>query len=100
MKYFTAVKLTRGLAIASAVLCVGGLMFTGNLAALRAVLTAAALLCLVSGLIVTLTFCKCPSCGKHIFFGAAKVVYCPNCRRSLETGKKVSKKRANSTFKK
>ena len=36
-------------------------------------------------------FCRCPHCGKRIFFGVLKVTTCPSCRRNLYTGKKSKK---------
>lgn len=35
--------------------------------------------------------CRCPHCGKVIFFGVLAVTTCPKCRRNLITGKKVKK---------
>lgn len=98
MKFYTATKLTKTLILVSVALCLGGLLFTGEFAPLRMILTAAALLCLAAALIVTLTFCKCPYCGKRIFMGAARAVYCPKCRRNIETGKKVSKKHIERSY--
>lgn len=99
MKFSAATKLTKALILVSVVLCVGGLLFTGEYAPLRMVLTVAALLCLAAALIVTLTFCKCPYCGKRIFLGAATAIYCPKCRRNIETGKKASKKHIERSYK-
>lgn len=93
MKFKTAVKAINSLVIVSVVLCVSGLIVGDSNAAMRLVLTAAALLLLITALIISLTFCRCPYCGKRIFFGAARVEYCPNCRRNLVTGKKGSRKR-------
>ena len=39
------------------------------------------------------TECRCPHCGKIIFFGALAATYCPRCKRSLMTGKKQKKSR-------
>jgi len=97
MKFKTATKTANALVACSVALCVIGLFFNNQYASIRLLLTAGALLLLSAGLIVTLVFCKCPHCGKRIFFGAATVVYCPNCHRNLETGKKVSPKKARTT---
>jgi DNA-directed RNA polymerase subunit RPC12/RpoP len=97
MKYSTATRVTKTLVICSVVFCAVGLFLGASNAPLRLTLTAAALLMLSAALIVTIVFCKCPYCGKRIFFGAATVVYCPNCHRNLETGKKVSPKKARTT---
>jgi hypothetical protein len=97
MKYSTATRVTKTLVICSVVFCAVGLLLGASNAPLRLTLTAAALLMLSAALIVTIVFCKCPYCGKRIFFGAATVVYCPNCHRNLETGKKVSPKKARTT---
>ena len=97
MKYSAATRVTKTLVICSVVFCAVGLLLGASNAPLRLTLTAAALLMLSAALIVTIVFCKCPYCGKRIFFGAATVVYCPNCHRNLETGKKVSPKKARTT---
>ncbi len=98
MKFKTATKTANALVACSVALCVIGLFFNNQYASIRLLLTAGALLLLSAGLIVTLVFCKCPHCGKRIFFGASRAVYCPKCRRNLETGKKVSKKRVEKSF--
>jgi len=55
------------------------------------------ILTLVSIVLVVIVFvtiyknCRCPHCGKVIFFGVLAVTTCPKCRRNLITGKKVKK---------
>ena len=84
---------------------------------LKSVLTAAAIFCAMSALIpaslaifklvcmlitvilfcitiyVICSECKCPHCGKIIFFGALRATSCPRCKRNLTTGKKQKKSR-------
>ena len=36
-------------------------------------------------------YCRCPHCGKVIFFGVLAVKQCPRCKYSLITGKKIKK---------
>ena len=36
-------------------------------------------------------YCRCPHCGKVIFFGVLVIRQCPRCKRSLVTGKKMKK---------
>jgi hypothetical protein len=101
MKFTTASNLAKTLIVISVVFCVLGLVLSGEAyLALRAWMTLFAVLLLIAALVVVLVFCKCPYCGKRIFFGANRVVYCPNCRRNLETGKKASKKKARTTMRK
>lgn len=40
---------------------------------------------------VVYRYCRCPNCGKIIFFGVAVIKVCPRCHRSLTSGKKVKK---------
>jgi len=101
MKFQTAARLTKTLLVCSVAFCILGLFLnSGELVVIRMVLTILAMLMLTASIIVTLVFCKCPYCGKRIFFGASSVAYCPNCRRNLETGKKGSKKKAATTRRK
>ncbi len=100
MRFDKASTLARGLIIGSAVLCVLGLIIDKELSGIKMLVTLGALLLLVSAFIIVMVFCKCPYCGKRIFRGASSVVYCPNCRRNLETGKKGSRKKVRSTFRK
>ena len=46
------------------------------------VLFATALVCIFK-------YCRCPNCGKVIFFGVLAVKSCPRCHRNLVTGKKM-----------
>jgi len=97
MKFSTASNFAKTLIICSMVMCILGLFLTDeSYLMFREGLTIGAFLCLLIALFVILTYCKCPYCGKRIFFGATKVVYCPNCRRNLETGKKVSKRKSKT----
>lgn len=55
-----------------------------------------ALLCITTILFITaivtiIKYCRCPSCGKTIFFGVLAVHSCPRCHRNLVTGKKMKK---------
>ena len=93
MKFSTAANLTKTLIFCSVAFCIFGLLVGSSMPELRALVTLGALLLLIAAVVTALTLCKCPHCGKRIFFGASNVVYCPNCRRNIVTGKKASKKR-------
>jgi len=45
----------------------------------------------ISSIVTIVKYCRCPSCGKIIFFGVVAVTACPRCHRNLVTGKKVKK---------
>ena len=45
----------------------------------------------VTALVCVFKYCRCPSCGKVIFFGVLAVKDCPRCHRNLVTGKKTKK---------
>ncbi len=42
---------------------------------------------------VIVVFCKCPHCGKRVFFGMLKYKTCPNCKHDLVTGEKTKGKK-------
>ena len=42
-------------------------------------------------IIAVFIYCRCPRCGKVIFFGFFKVTVFPKCKCDLRTGKKVKK---------
>lgn len=100
MKFRTATAVSKVCLGMSISLCLIGLLFRGEMQYLQFYCSLAALIFLLGGFAVVIAFCKCPNCGKRIFFGANKVVYCPSCRRNIETGKKVSKKKARETMRK
>ena len=98
MDFKKAGNLSMALIVSSIAACIFGLLFSGNeeYVWIQMVLTVAAALLMIAGIIVTYVCCRCPYCGKRIVLGAYKVIYCPKCRRNLETGKKVSKKKAKT----
>ena len=81
----TAVKI---LAILSVCTCFASLM-AGEGTALQFWLAVVTLLLFVSIFAVLLTFCRCPYCGKAIYFGVWQKTVCPHCSRNLNSGKKV-----------
>lgn len=97
MKFSKAASFSKTLMLISVVLCVLGLTMTGaEMTTIRTAASLTAMVLIIIAVAVVLRYCRCPHCGKRIFFGVAKVKYCPNCRRDLETGKKVSKKKVKS----
>ncbi len=82
VKYLMAFAVILGLA---------GLLLTpaGSVAQFVLVMLSAGML--VAMIVAIWKTCRCPYCGKHIFFGALVVTVCPSCHRNLSSGKKVKK---------
>ena len=51
----------------------------------------AAFTCMAGLIVASLKLCRCPHCGKRILNGVLVKIICPNCRRSLTTGKRVKR---------
>ena len=51
----------------------------------------AAFTCMAGLIVASLKLCRCPHCGKRILNGVLVKKICPNCRRSLTTGKRVKR---------
>lgn len=97
MKFSKAASYAKTLVLIALVLCVLGLTMTGTeMTTIRTASSLTALILIIIAVVLVVLYCRCPYCGKRIFFGVAKVKYCPDCRRDLETGKKVSKKKVKS----
>ena len=97
MKFSKAASYAKTLILIALVLCILGLTMTGaELTTIRTAASITALILIIIAVVLVLMYCRCPYCGKRIFFGVSRVKYCPDCRRDLETGKKVSKKKAKS----
>lgn len=45
----------------------------------------------IGAIIMIVKYCRCPHCGKVIFFGMLAIRQCPRCRRNLFTGQKMKK---------
>ena len=60
---------------------------------LQFALMALTLFIFVTTIVCLIKYCRCPHCGKIIFFGVLAVTQCPRCKRSLVTGKKMKKSR-------
>ena len=84
--------LVKKLLIGAVVCCVLSLVMPQQsylqiaLIALTAVIFFTTIACLIK-------YCRCPHCGKIIFFGVLAVTQCPRCKHSLITGKKMKKSR-------
>ena len=76
--------------IAAAVCCIMSLLASTYPMA-QMVLTILTILFFVATIYTMIKYCRCPHCGKVIFFGVLTIKACPNCKRSLITGKKVKK---------
>lgn len=81
-------KMAKSCVLFAVVLCVLGL-FMPQGTYLQVILIAATLAMLAATVVVMYKFCRCPYCGKRIMLGVLRVKFCPRCRRSLTTGKKM-----------
>ena len=70
------------LLIATAIGCALSFFMPVAFMCMTFVLFATALVCIFK-------YCRCPNCGKVIFFGVLAVKSCPRCHRNLVTGKKM-----------
>lgn len=48
----------------------------------------------ITAILTIVKYCRCPNCGKVIFFGVLAVSSCPRCHRNLVTGKKMKTKKS------
>lgn len=92
MKFDKARNLVKLLMAVCVATCLIGLFSAKNPAA-ASVASLASLASLGLSVIVIAVYCKCPYCGKHIYFGLLGATHCPKCRRNLETGVKKKGKR-------
>ena len=92
MKFDKARDLVKVLMAACVVLLVMSL-FSGGNPAVAAMESIVSLVSLLLSFVIIALYCKCPYCGKHIYFGLLKAKYCPKCRRDLLTGTKKRGKR-------
>lgn len=89
--YEAACARLKKILIASAVCALLSVLLPSAYPAARLAATLATLLLFVAAIVVILRDCRCPHCGKTIFFGALSATVCPHCKRSLKTGKKLKK---------
>ena len=47
----------------------------------------------ITAIVCIVRFCRCPHCGKVIFFGMLAIEKCPRCRYNLITGGKSKKRK-------
>jgi hypothetical protein len=92
-RYEAARARLRTVVIASAVACVGSVLTPQSYLSLKLFFTMATVLLFVTVIVITVRECRCPHCGKIIFFGALSATHCPRCRKSLSSGKKQKKSR-------
>ncbi len=81
----------RTVMIAAVAACAGSLLTPQDYLSLKLFFTVATILLFATLIFIIVRDCRCPHCGKIIFFGALSVTHCPRCRRSLTTGKKYKK---------
>jgi hypothetical protein len=83
-----AVMVLFGLAI---FICVMGLITFEEGSTGMAICVAAAVVCLIGGLVACSLWCRCPHCGSRLFRKVLSLKACPYCGRDFESGKKVQK---------
>ena len=76
---------------ASIVACAGSLLTPQGYLQLKMFFTIATVILFGTLVFIIVRDCRCPHCGKIIFFGALSATHCPRCKRSLTTGKKQKK---------
>ena len=76
---------------ASILACAGSLLTPQGYLQLKMFFTIATVILFGTLVFVIVRDCRCPHCGKIIFFGALSATHCPRCKRSLKTGKKQKK---------
>ncbi len=80
--------LVKKLLIGSVAACVFTLFTQGAIQLAFMGLTVA---CVVGAIYILVKYCRCPHCGKVIFFGMLAIRQCPRCKRNLFTGQKMKK---------
>ncbi len=83
----------RSIMIGAACACAGSVLTPQSYLPLKMFFTIATIILFVFTVYTIVHDCRCPHCGKIIFFGALNATHCPRCRRSLTTGKKQKKSR-------
>ena len=53
----------------------------------------ATLILFIAIIYIDVKYCRCPNCGKVIMLGVLAIDACPRCKRSLTTGRKMTKHR-------
>ena len=89
--YETARGRLRTVMLASAVSCAVSLLTPQSYLPVKMFFTIATVLLFITLIYIIVRECRCPHCGKIIFFGALSATHCPRCKRSLTTGKKQKK---------
>ena len=85
-------ELAKKLAIATAIFAVASFISIGADSSLQfSFLVLTLVLCALT-IYVILRYCRCPHCGKRIYFGVLNARTCPACRRDLVSGKKTKKR--------
>lgn len=84
-------KIIKYLIIASIAIMVIALFCTPEGSTVQGLMMLAIIVLLIICFVIIYRYCRCPYCGKHIFFGILRVKVCPACKRNLVNGKKTKK---------
>ena len=82
--------LVKKLMIGALVSCVVSLVLQQQ-SALQMAFVLLTVIIFITTIVCMAKYCRCPHCGKVIFFGVLAVTQCPRCKHSLITGKKMKK---------
>lgn len=85
-------ELAKKLAIATVIFAVGSFVSIGADSAIQFSFLALTFVLCALTVYVIIRYCRCPHCGKRIYFGVLKARTCPACHRDLVNGKKTKKK--------
>ncbi len=84
-------RIVKALVALAIILGLASLIFTKENSKEQLILVIGAAVCVVAVIVVAMTMCVCPHCGKRIISGVLVLNVCPKCKHSLLTGKKVKK---------
>lgn len=79
------------IAMAVALICCVGTLFTKSDPTMYVVCFVLTLVAFAAAIYIICRYCRCPHCHKVIFLGVLNITTCPKCKYNLITGKKVKK---------
>ena len=91
MSLQNAKKVVMTLLVVAIAVCVLSLITFQNDTTGMQICIAAALILFVAAIMVCGKFCRCPHCGKRLFYKLFRIHACPQCGRDFDSGKKVVK---------
>lgn len=83
-------EMAKQLVVTAVIACVASL-FTEAYPPIQLISVGVSVLAMIATIYVVVKYCRCPHCGKTVFFGILKIEVCPKCRHSLITGNKIKR---------